>query len=202
VLDRLAQADAFRSMQLVRRQALWKARSLDDKLPPLFLHAKSDLFKEPLAQLPPTTPGQEVVKDYQSTGLTLREHPLSFLRAALRSRRVSTAEQLEQIGNGRIVTVAGLVLSRQQPMTAKNTVFMTLEDETGIVNLIIWKHVQEHYRRVVYSAKLVVCQGATQREGQVLHVVANRVWDWSNALNRLDTNERAAISLGRSRDFH
>ena len=202
VLDRLAQADAYGSMQLGRRQALWKASALDGRLPPLFLQTRTDLFNEPQVDLPPMAPSQEVVKDYQSTGLTLREHPLTFLRKTLRTRHVATAEQLEQIGNGRIVTVAGLVLCRQQPMTAKNTVFMTLEDETGILNLIIWKHVQERYRRAVHSAKLVVCQGVTQREGQVLHVVANRVWDWSSALNKLNAGESVATSLAHSRDFH
>ena len=117
----------------------------------------------------------------------------------MNTRKVSTAEQLASLGNGRIVTVAGLVLSRQQPMTAKNTVFMTLEDETGIVNLIIWKHVQERYRRIVYNAKLVVCQGVTQREGLVLHVVANRLWDWTKGLDKLSTG--AATLSVHSRDF-
>ena len=201
-LDRLAQADAFRSMQLVRRQALWKARALDGRMPELFARTDSDLLVEPDAQLPASTLSQEVVKDYQSTGLTLREHPLLFLRSTLSSRKASTAEQLERIGNGRIVKVAGLVLCRQQPMTAKNTVFMTLEDETGIINLIIWKHVQEHYRRIVYNARLVVCQGVTQREGLVLHVVANKLWDWSHALDKLDPDERVATALPHSRDFH
>ena len=199
VLDRVAQADAFRSMQLVRRQALWKARALDGRMPELFACCDSDLFIEPDAQLPTSTPSQEVVNDYRATSLTLREHPLTFLRSPLNTRKVSTAEQLASLGNGRIVTVAGLVLSRQQPMTAKNTVFMTLEDETGIVNLIIWKHVQERYRRIVYNAKLVVCQGVTQREGLVLHVVANRLWDWTKGLDKLSTG--AATLSVRSRDF-
>jgi error-prone DNA polymerase len=201
-LDRLAQADAFRSMQLVRRQALWKARALDGHMPALFARTDADLLQEPDAQLPPTTPSQEVVKDYQSTGLTLREHPLLFLRPTLRSRKVSSAEQLEHIGNGRIVKVAGLVLCRQQPMTAKNTTFMTLEDETGIINLIIWQHVKERHRRIVYSARLVVCHGVTQREGLVLHVVANKLWDWSRALDKLDPDEHVAAALPHSRDFH
>jgi len=200
VLDRLAQADAFGSMQLVRRQALWKARALDGRMPELFARCDSDLFIEPDAQLPTSTPSQEVVGDYHATGLSLREHPLTFLRPTLQSRRVVTARQLERIGNGRIVTVAGLVLCRQQPMTAKNTVFMTLEDETGTINLIVWKHVNERYRRVVYNAHLVVCRGVTQREGLVLHVVANQLWDWTAALARLGA--ASAPLTVRSRDFH
>jgi error-prone DNA polymerase len=199
-LGRLAQADAFGSMQLDRRQSLWKARALDGRMPPLFLHAESELFDEPTAELPPATAGQEVVKDYQATGLTLREHPLAFLRDSLRTRRVLTAEQLQRTSHGRVVTVAGLVLCRQQPMTAKNTVFMTVEDETGAINLIVWKHVHERCRRAVHGAKLIGCQGVVQREGQVLHVVANRVWDWSSDLNKLGADARGLAI--HSRDFH
>jgi error-prone DNA polymerase len=201
-LNRLAQADAFGSMQLGRRQSLWKASALDGRMPPLFRHAEADLFEEPEAELPSMTASQEVVKDYQAVGLTLREHPLAFLRADLRARRVITAEQLQRVPNGRVVTVAGLVLCRQQPMTAKNTVFITLEDETGTVNLIVWKHVQERHRRAVYGAKLLGCQGLVQHEGQVLHVVANHIWDWSNDLNQLNAGEHATVLPVRSRDFH
>lgn len=200
VLDRLAQADAFGSMQLSRRQSLWKTSALGGRMPPLFLHAESDLFHEPAAELPPATPGQEVVRDYQATGLTLSEHPLAFLRDGLRARRAITAEQLARTANGKVVTVAGLVLTRQQPMTAKDTVFMTIEDETGAVNLIVWKNVHERYRRAVHLAKLLGCQGVVQRAGQVLHVVANRVWDWSGDLTTLSSE--AATLAPRSRDFH
>jgi error-prone DNA polymerase len=200
VLDRLAQADAFESMQLGRRQSLWKASALDGRMPPLFQHADTVLFDEPEAELPPTTLSQEVISDYRATGLSLREHPLVFLRANLQTRCVITAEQLARTSNGKVVTVAGLVLSRQQPMTAKNTVFLTLEDETGAINLIVWKHVHERCRRAVYLAKLLGCQGVVQREGQVLHVVANQVWDWSSDLNKLST-EAATLTI-RSRDFH
>lgn len=200
-LDRLAQADAFGSMQLGRRQALWKASALDGKMPPLFLHSETNLFEEPEVELPPLTPSQEVVKDYRATGLTLREHPLAFLRAGLRARRVITAEQLGRTSNGKVVTVAGLVLFRQQPMTAKNTIFLTLEDETGAINLIVWKHVHEKHRRAVYGGKLLGCQGVVQREGQVLHVVVNRVWDWSSDLIRLNSGEKAPSLAVRSRDF-
>ncbi|MCZ2080424.1 MAG: error-prone DNA polymerase [Bryobacterales bacterium] len=199
-LDCLAQADAFGSMQLSRRQSLWKASALDGRMPPLFQHADADLFDEPEAELPTATPSQEVVKDYQATGLTLREHPLVFLRDDLRARRVITAEQLARSSNGKVVIVAGLVLCRQQPMTAKNTVFVTLEDETGAINLIVWKSVHERCRRAVHLAKLIGCQGVVQREGQVLHVVANQVWDWSGELGKMST-EAKTLAI-HSRDFH
>ncbi|HWB85659.1 MAG TPA: error-prone DNA polymerase [Bryobacteraceae bacterium] len=198
-LDRLAQADAFQSMQLARRQALWKTNALDGKMPSLFLQAKTNLFPEPAPELPSATPSQEVVKDYQAVGLTLREHPLTFLREVLQARRAITVEQLKQAPNGRMVTVAGLVLSRQQPATARNTIFLTIEDETGAVNLIAWQRVQEKYHRAVLRAKLLGCHGVVQREGQVLHVVANQVWDWSDDLRRLNAGATLPI---RSRDFH
>ena len=201
-LDCLAQADAFGSMHLGRRQALWKASALAGRLPPLFLHSGTDLFEEPRVDLPPMTSSQEVVGDYRATGLTLREHPLTFLRATLQTRHVITAEQLQRVSNGRIVTVAGLVLCRQHPMTAKGTIFMTLEDETGTVNLIVWKHVHETHRRAVYGAQLLGCQGIVQRAGMVLHVVAKRVWDWSKDLRRLGAAENAEPLALHSRDFH
>ena len=116
------------------------------------------MFEEPDVKLPPTPSSEEVVSDYRATGLTLREHPLVFLRLVLQQRRVITAEQLGHMPNGKVVTVAGLVLCRQQPMTAKNTVFMTLEDETGVINLIVWQHVNERCRRAVRNARLVGCR--------------------------------------------
>ena len=201
VLDRLAQADAFASMQLPRRQALWKAKALDGKMPPLFRDSNADLFHEPDVELPLTTPSQEVVADCRATSLTLREHPVTFLRAILKARKVITAAELKQTPNGRIVYVAGLVLFRQQPMTAKQTIFLTIEDETGAANLIVWKHVHERCRRAVYTAKLLACQGIVQREGQVLHVVANQVWDWSAELTQLIGGENAETLQVKSRDF-
>ena len=199
VLDRLAKADAFLSMRLGRRQSLWKVSALDGRMPPLFRRTNADLFAEPEAELPPTTACQEVVNDYRSTGLTLREHPLVFLRDILRSRRAITAEQLARTPNGRVVTVAGLVLCRQQPMTAKDTVFITLEDETGTVNLIVWKHVHARCRRAVHLAKLIGCQGIVQREKEVLHVVANNIWDWSGDLSALTAGASLPV---HSRNFH
>jgi error-prone DNA polymerase len=201
VLDRLAQADAFASMQLPRRQALWRASALNGRMPPLFRDSNADLFHEPDVELPRATASQQVVADCRATSLTLREHPVTFLRASLKARKVITAAKLKQTPNGRIVCVAGLVLFRQQPMTAKQTIFITIEDETGAVNLIVWKHVHERCRRAVYTAKLLACQGIVQREGQVLHVVANQVWDWSAELTTLIGGEDTEPLRVRSRDF-
>jgi error-prone DNA polymerase len=198
-LDRLAQADTFSSMTTDRRQALWRTSVLDGKIPPLF--AAAELFDEPDADLPPTTASQEVLADYLATGLTLREHPLTFLRPWLKARRVTTAMDLKKTTHSKTVLVAGLVLFRQHPQTAKETIFVTLEDETGTANLIVWKHVHEKYHAGVYHGKLLACQGVVQREGQVLHVVARHVWDWSAKLKNLDPQQSAPALQVRSRDF-
>ncbi|MDQ2776311.1 MAG: PHP domain-containing protein [Acidobacteriota bacterium] len=198
-LDRLAQADAFASMTLGRRQALWKTSVLDGKIPPLF--AAAELFDDPDADLPPTTGSQEVVADYFATGLTLRQHPLTFLRPRLKARLVTTAADLKKIPHGKTVLVAGLVLFRQHPQTAKETIFVTMEDETGAANLIIWKHVHEKHHDAVYHARLLACRGVVQKEGQVLHVVARHIWDWSVQLKQLDPQKGAPAFPAHSRDF-
>ena len=154
--------------------------ALDGKMPPLF--SQMDLFHEPAAKLPPAMPSQEVVADYLAAGLTLRSHPLTFLRSRLRARGVTTAAELKPMASDQRVTVAGLVLFRQQPATARGTIFITIEDETGAANLIVWNNVQNKYRRAVYIGKLLACRGVVQKEGQVLHVVAHSVWDWSDQL--------------------
>lgn len=198
-LDRLAQSDAFASMAVGRRQALWKTSVLDGKIPPLF--ATPGLFDDPEAELPATTASQEVLADYLSTGLTLREHPLTFLRPRLKARRVTTAAELKNTRTGKTVLVAGLVLFRQHPQTAKETIFLTIEDETGAENLIAWKHVHEKYRDAVHHGKLLACRGVVQREGQVLHVIARDIWDWSAQLKQLDPQQGAPALPVRSRDF-
>ena len=200
-LDRLAQADAFSSMRLKRRQALWKAGAVERDMPPLFRAVQGDLFEDPALDLPPASSSQEVVEDYIATGLTLRKHPLTFLRARLRQKQVIPAAMVKEAPNNRVVTVAGLVLFRQQPGTAHGTIFLTLEDETGVVNLIVWKNVQTKFRQAVYSAKLLICRGQVQREGQVLHVIARQLCDWSSHLRDLHAEKTAAVLPVRSRDF-
>jgi error-prone DNA polymerase len=199
-LDRLAQADAFGSMTMGRRQALWKASALDGRIPPLFA-ATADLFDDPDADLPPTTDSQEVVADYMATGLSVRDHPLSFLRPRLKAKRAITAEELKRTKAGKTVLVAGVVLFRQHPQTAKETIFLTIEDETGAANAIVWKHVHKKCHDAVYHGKLLACKGMVQREGQVLHVIARDVWDWSGLLKDLDPQEGAPALPVRSRDF-
>ncbi len=198
-LDRLAQADAFSSMAIGRRQALWKTSALDGKIPPLF--AGADLFDEPEAILPSPTASQEVLADYVAAGLTLRQHPLTFLRPRLKGKRVITAAELKRTPAGKTIIVAGLVLFRQHPQTAKETIFLTIEDETGAANLTVWKKVHVTHHDAVYHGKLLACWGVVQREGQVLHVVARHVWDWSSLLKQLDPQRGAPAFPVRSRDF-
>src|SRR5690606_21977583 len=143
-LERLAAADAFRSLGLSRREALWAVtglrRSGDKDDLPLFARATMAEL-EPDVGLPPMLPGQQVVEDYRHLHLSLKAHPVSFLRADFDRRRILRSEQLPSIASGRRVTVGGLVLVRQRPGTAKGVIFATLEDETGIVNVIVWPKV-------------------------------------------------------------
>ncbi len=131
------------------------------------------------------TAGREVVEDYRSTGLTLRQHPVSFLRRELRRQGVATCAELERLRNGRRVTVAGLVLVRQKPGSAKGVMFITLEDETAIANLVVWPKLFERQRRLVLSASMMACQGRVQAQSGVVHLVAERLVDLSELLRGL-----------------
>jgi error-prone DNA polymerase len=187
-LQKLAQADGFGSLGLSRREALW--RILPDAEPmPLF---DSVVAEEVDVDLPKMAPLNEVLTDYVSTGLSLRQHPISFLRQAMDERGITPAHGLETYPNGREVTVAGLVLMRQRPSTAKGITFVTLEDETGVVNLIVRQNVWEQHRRAARAAVIMVAAGQLQREGSIIHVLVERIEDWSGRLAELDT---------RSRDF-
>jgi error-prone DNA polymerase len=140
---------------------------------------------EPEVALPAATLGEEIIDDYASLGLSLRAHPLALLRPKLARRGVVQCAMLGELPVERRATVAGLVLVRQRPGTAKGVIFATLEDETGIANIIIWNHVFERFRRLVLSARLLACRGRVQREGLVIHVVAERLIDLSAELDGL-----------------
>ncbi|MGH6897626.1 MAG: OB-fold nucleic acid binding domain-containing protein [Geminicoccaceae bacterium] len=194
-LDRLARADAFASLTLDRRGAIWRAIGLDrtgheQDLPPLFAWAKGRTAPpEPAVALPPMTLGQEVAEDYANLRLTLRCHPLALLRPRL-ARRVIAAARLAEIDDGRWVEVAGLVLVRQRPGTASGVIFVTIEDETGVANLVVWPAVFERFRRVVLGAQLMVVRGKVQKEGLVIHVVAATLIDRTDLLRRLADTDR------------
>jgi error-prone DNA polymerase len=142
---------------------------------------------EPDVTLPTATLGEEIVDDYASLRLSLRAHPLSLLRPKLKRRGVVQCSMLGELPVEKRVIVAGLVLVRQRPGTAKGVIFATLEDETGIANIIIWKHVFERFRRLVLTSRLLACRGRVQREGLVIHVVAERLVDLSAELDGLAT---------------
>ena len=211
-IERLAEADAFRSMGLDRRAALWTARRLDvigirttrpvaaakdavpkgdkvdnDRLPLLAPHMSDELFPEPAVALPAMPLTEHVVEDYVTTGLSLKEHPVRFFRerlSALGAMR-NAALRSEDLRQDMRVTVAGLVLVRQRPGTAKGVIFMTLEDETDIANIIVWPKAFEHNRRVVMSGRFLAVRGRLQRAGLVIHVVAESFVDLSGELPML-----------------
>ena len=206
----LAEADAFLpSLSLARREALWAIKALRDEPLPLFAaaaireNAVIEELQEPSVALRPMTDGGEVVQDYGHVGLTLREHPMTFLRRDLSRRRIVTCAEAARVRDGTWLETAGLVLVRQRPGSAKGVIFMTLEDETGIANAVLWVKTFEKYRRVVLSAGMVGIYGKIQREGEVVHLVAHRLTDLSQALASVGERNRAfPLPHGRGDEFH
>jgi error-prone DNA polymerase len=201
VLERLAEADAFRSIGIDRRQALWALKALGE--PPLPLFAAAD--EEVAASVPPNEPrvrrqdsearamallpemplGEHVVEDYASLSLTLKRHPIAFLRADLTREGMVTAADLARLPADRRMSIAGIVLVRQRPGSANGVVFITIEDETGIANLIVWPTILERFRRAALGATLLRCTGKLQREESVIHLVADRLEDLTPRLRTL-----------------
>ncbi len=181
-LEKIAKADAFAGMGLDRRQALWAIRGLGET--PLPLLASLEPREEPV-HLRALTAGREVVEDYRATQLTLRQHPLSFLRPELRRRGMVCCADLKTIKEGRMVDVAGIILVRQRPGSAKGVLFMTIEDETGIANGILWPDRFEAQRRTVMSSAMVSIRGRVQKEGIVIHVVADHITDLTHLLRQV-----------------
>ncbi len=209
VLETLAHADAFASLGLSRREALWATAGLNragdkDDLP--LLSALSFAPLEPDARLPPMPPGEEVVEDYRALSLSLKGHPLEFLRAGLAAKGVVSCADLGKTrgpatrGPARPrATVAGLVLMRQRPGTAKGVIFMTIEDETGAANVIVWPKLFEKQRAEVLGARLVAITGEAQEEAGVIHLIARKVEDISPLLRKL---EKARAATPKARNFH
>ncbi len=187
-LERIGQADGFGSIAPSRRAGLWEVKGLADSPLPLFAAADEREHKlrpeadEPAVALPEMTEGQEVVEDYRATGLSLRSHPLAFLRDELAQRSMVPCSTLRDMKDGRMVNLAGLVLVRQKPGSAKGVMFITLEDETDVANLVVWPDLFEKYRRVVLGSSMMGVRGRVQREGDVIHVVVQRLEDMSGLL--------------------
>ena len=193
-IERLANADAFGSMGLDRRQALWQARALENAAPlPLFDtadHCESD--GEPEVALPAMPLSEHVVSDYRTLRLSLRAHPVSFLRERLAGLKVLSAREIRQANDGTRAIAAGIVLARQRPVSASGVVFMTLEDETGIVNAIIWPGVMERFRKTVLGSRLILIEGRIQRADTIVHLIAGRLKDLTPWLDLLSEEDAAA----------
>ncbi|QDV91753.1 Error-prone DNA polymerase [Phycisphaerae bacterium RAS2] len=196
-LQRLAQADAFGSMQLDRQQALWTVQSLRGRPLPLFdAPWRASESQECNDSLPPASPPQEVVRDYRAVGLSLKAHPISFMREALNRRRILTAAQIRDehgCAHGKWATVAGIVLFRQRPGTAKGIMFVTLEDETGRADLIVRPHVYQQFANAALYGRAIIARGRVERDGCVVHVLVRHIEDLSADLHSLPL---------MSRDFH
>jgi error-prone DNA polymerase len=202
-LEKLALADSFGSMGLDRRAALWAVKGLDPEILPLFAPLAGTMPREPAIILPEMGLGESVHEDDTALGLSLKSHPLALLRAELDEDGIVPAERLKHIPAGATVHVAGRVLVRQRPGSAKGVVFMTLEDETGIANIVVWPPIFERFRRVVMTGNMVEAQGKLQSVGEgenkVIHLIADRLVDRTAMMNQLAAGK--AFSLA-SRDFH
>ncbi len=198
-LEALAEADAFGSLGLRRREALWAVRAFTAEPPPLFAAAGVEApAAGPPVALPAMSLGEEVVEDYARLRLSLKAHPLALLRDRLARLGIAPAARLQQRHGGRIA-VAGLVLVRQRPGSASGVIFMTIEDETGVANVVVWPATFEAHRPVVLGSRLLRVDGRLQREGAVIHVVAERLTDLSALLCGLTPDGQALTAS--SRDF-
>ena len=181
-ITKLANADAFAPSGLERRDALWEARALTGNAPlPLFPDGEG--LSEPSPQLPTPSLGEQVIEDYRALRLSLRAHPLALLREHLSGNL--TAARIAETPNGARIAAAGLVITRQRPGTASGVIFITLEDETGVINVIVWPKVYQRFRRAVIAGRLLRVTGKLQREGSVSHLIAGRIEDLSPWLDRL-----------------
>ena len=191
IIERLADADAFRSIGLDRRRALWDARHLDSNPKrkdgtqhlPLFDRADMpSLQNEPDIELPKMPLSEHVINDYRYLSLSLKAHPVSFVREQLCRANVRPTVDLEVMQNNQFVNVAGLVLVRQRPGSAKGVIFATIEDETGIANIIVWPKTFQKYRPIVMGARFIKVSGKLQKADGVTHIIANHIEDWTNHL--------------------
>lgn len=188
---RLAKADAFGSLRVDRRGALWHALGQHRARPmPLFDSVPAAEAEMRPAELPALVPLEEVVADYRTAGLSLKGHPISFLRPQLNELRALRAADLARTANGRFVKVAGLVLVRQRPGTASGITFVTLEDETGVANLVVRPAIWERYRRAAATATALIAHGRLERQGAVIHVLASKLEDVAPLTARLTSQSR------------
>jgi error-prone DNA polymerase len=198
----LADADACGSLGLDRRSAAWEAlRTPEAELPLFAASGARELGAEPDADLPLLTPGEQVAADYQTIRLSLKNHPMALIRPAFSAEKVLTAAEFGAARNGRRVKVAGVVLVRQRPGNG-NAIFLTLEDETGVANVVIWARLFEIYRRPIMAARLMLIEGEVQRSPEgVVHLMASRVHDRSRALDLLSATHDGRPAPERADEF-
>jgi error-prone DNA polymerase len=188
VLEKLADADAFQSIDQDRRQALWEV-STNDRPMALFKGNSLDTCEQEKISLPEMTLSEHVVHDYAATSLSLKAHPVSFVREDLEKLRILSTSDLEKAKDGDHVKVAGLILVRQRPGTASGICFITIEDETGTANLVVFQKLFDHYRKEIIQSRLLMVEGQLQREGEVIHVIVKRCFNLTRLLHRLTTSK-------------
>lgn len=189
-IQALAAADALRNISGHRYQSHWDVAGIEPVRP--LLQERSDSMVSDIQLESPSLP-QNIAADYCTTGLTLRTHPMALLRREYPFYRCKRQAELKELSNGRFVQVAGLVTGRQRPGTAKGTIFLTLEDETGNINVVVWKRTQEYFREALLGAQLMLVKGRVETDGEVIHVIAGALFDYSSRLEGFQI---------KSRDFH
>jgi len=198
-LEKLADADAFRSMGHDRRKALWEVTTKDHQPQALISNQSTYQSIEENIVLPEMTLSEHVVHDYATTSLSLKAHPVSFIRNQLEQLHVRTSKSLEEAKHGDFVKVAGLILVRQRPGTASGICFITLEDETGTSNLVVFKKLFDQYRKEIIQSRLLMVEGQLQREGEIIHVIVKRCFDYSKLLQQLTASKTEDLSTKPSR---
>ena len=192
-LKKLADADAFRSIGLDRRKALWEVASCDDQ--PIGMFTGQPPSTEEKVSLPAMTDSEHVVQDYASVSLSLKAHPVSFVREKLQQLHIVASKDLGTLRNGENVKVCGLVLVRQRPGTAKGVCFITIEDETGCANLVVFENILDKYRKEVLQSRLLMVEGTLQREGEVIHIIVQRCYNFSKLLRHLTESKKSSLPI-------
>ncbi|WP_316809541.1 error-prone DNA polymerase [Pedobacter agri] len=194
-MERLADADAFRSLGFDRRQALWEVSALADRPVALFEGQDAESKLEKQTQLPLMTKAEHVIQDYSTTALSLKAHPVSFVREQLDLLKVCANKDLDTVKDGQSIKVAGLVLVRQRPGTAGGVCFITIEDESGFSNLVVFESLFEKYRKEILHARLLMVEGKLQREGEVVHIIVKRCFDLTKLLRTLSKTDQDDLPI-------
>ena len=193
-LEKLADADAFRSIELDRRKALWEISTCNDRPVALFSGQPSESAEEKVV-LPQMSLSEHVVHDYAATSLSIKAHPISFIREKLQQLHIKSTNELTDLHDGDKVKVAGLVLVRQRPGTASGVCFITIEDETGVANLVVFPQLFDKFRKQILQSRLLMVEGKLQREGEVIHVIVELCFNLSNLLRHLTASRESDLPV-------